>query len=246
MTTLLQIIRINYRLENISSMPMSFNISFILMILSASALPLLAFLALILRRNLLQGKVKILLLLIGATLLGITIVGTFKEHGQTLSWKDVIASSGGALLTLFILSHFSHGHKHAVHEEGAKGIVISEAFHSLLDGAVIGATYLVNPLLGYAATVGIISHELPKIIGTLTIFRSLGLSIKKTILYGIVAQIGSPVAAMLVYSLGKQFNEAQFQALEIASVSSLAAIVFWIIYLEIRFHIKHPHDGHSH
>lgn len=227
-------------------MPMSFNISFILMILSASALPLLAFLALILRRNLLQGKVKILLLLIGATLLGITIVGTFKEHGQTLSWKDVIASSGGALLTLFILSHFSHGHKHAVHEEGAKGIVISEAFHSLLDGAVIGATYLVNPLLGYAATVGIISHELPKIIGTLTIFRSLGLSIKKTILYGIVAQIGSPVAAMLVYSLGKQFNEAQFQALEIASVSSLAAIVFWIIYLEIRFHIKHPHDGHSH
>lgn len=227
-------------------MPMSFNISFILMILSASALPLLAFLALILRRNLLQGKVKILLLLIGATLLGITIVGTFKEHGQTLSWKDVIASSGGALLTLFILSRFSHGHKHTVHEEGAKGIVISEAFHSLLDGAVIGATYLVNPLLGYAATVGIISHELPKIIGTLTIFRSLGLSIKKTILYGIVAQIGSPVAAMLVYSLGKQFNEAQFQALEIASVSSLAAIVFWIIYLEIRFHIKHPHDGHSH
>lgn len=220
--------------------------SFILMILSASALPLLAFLALILRRNLFQGKVKIAILFVGVILLGVTIIDTFKEHGQTLSLKDVLASLGGALLTLFILARFSHGHKHAVEEDGAKGIVISEAFHSLLDGAVIGATYLVNPILGYAATIGIITHELPKMIGTLTIFRSIGLSIRKTILYGIAAQVGSPVAAMLIYTLGKQFNEANFQALEIASVSSLGAIVIWIMYLEVRFHIKHPHDGHGH
>ncbi len=223
------------------------NTSFFLMILSASALPLLAFLALILRRNLFQGKLKIVLLCIGVGLLTITVVDTIKEHSGVLTWKDGLASLGAGLLTLFILSRFSHGHKHDIEEGGAKGIIVSEAFHSLLDGAVIGATYLVNPILGYAATIGILAHELPKIIGTLTIFRSIGLSIKKTILYGIAAQIGSPIAATLIYILGKQFNDAQFQALEIASISSLSAIVLWIIYLEITFHKKHPHStNHTH
>lgn len=224
----------------------TFSLSFVLMIASASALPLLAFLALVLRRNLFQGKLKIVLLCVGVALLSITVIDTFKEHSSALTWKDALASLGGGALTLFILSRFSHGHNHEIEKDGAKGIVISEAFHSLLDGAVIGATYLVNPILGYAATIGILTHELPKIIGTLTVFRSIGLSIKQTILYGIAAQIGSPVAAMLIYTLGKQFNDAQFQALEIASVSSLSAIVLWIIYLEVNFHKKHPDSSHNH
>lgn len=223
---------------------LSFNYSFILMVISASALPLLAFLALMLRVDIFKGKLRIVVLTFGVLLLAYTVHETFKEHGSLFTWKDALASIGGASLTLFILSRFSHGHSHKVQEDGAKGIVISEAFHSLLDGTVIGTTYLINPIVGYAATVGIIIHELPKIVGTLTLFRSIGLSVKKTITYGIAAQIGSPVAAILVYTLGKEFNEEQFQSLEIASVSSLAAIVLWIIYLEIRHHRKHTGHGH--
>lgn len=213
------------------------------MALSASTLPLLAFLTLLLRRNFVHGKVKIILLIIGTILLTITVINTFTEHGEGLTLGDILTSIGTGILTIFILSKFSHGHDHAIEEGGAKGIVISEAFHSLLDGAVIGATYLINPIFGYAATIGIITHELPKIIGTLTLFRSIGISVKKTIAYGVMAQIGSPVAALLVYLLGKQINEEQFHILEIASVSSLAAIVLWIIYLELQFHRRHGGRG---
>ena len=229
------------------------NTSFILMLVSASTLPLLAFLALILRRNLFQGKLKIVFLTLGLTLLSFAIIDTFTEHGDEIGVLDILVGGITALITLFILSRFSHGHHHGAEIEGAKGVALSEAFHSLIDGAVIGATYLVNPLIGYAATLGIIIHELPKIIGTLTVFRGLGMSIKQTIVYGFVAQIGSPVAALLVYTLGKKINHEQFHILEIASVSSLAAIVFWIIYLELRFHAKHGkahlnkhHTDHSH
>lgn len=218
------------------------NTSFVVMLISASTLPLLAFLTLLLRRNFVKGKFKIVLLLGGILLLFITIIDTVREHGDSLNIQNILISAGTGLLTLFILSRFSHGHHHGIQEEGAKGIVISEAFHSLLDGAVIGATYLVNPIFGYAATLGIITHELPKIIGTLTLFRSIGISVKRTIIYGVLAQIGSPVSAILVYILGKQIDETQFQGLEIASVSSLAAIVLWIIYLEIGFHKRHPHS----
>jgi zinc transporter ZupT len=222
------------------------NTPFIFMIMSAGALPALAMLALLLRRNLFTGKWKIFFLILGLILLSFAVYNTIIEHGSELGLLDLFIGGITAVITLFILSHFSHGHNHATELEGAKGIVISEAFHSLIDGSVIGATYLVNPLLGYAATVGILTHELPKIVGTVTLFRSLGLSIKKTILYGIAAQIGSPVSAALIYLLGKKINHEQFQALEIASVSSLAAIVLWIVFLEIRFHIKHDHTDHSH
>lgn len=220
-------------------------VNFILMTISASALPLLAFLSLILRRNVSKGYWKLVFLTIGLFLLIVAVLNTFKEHGEELTSSDAFVGVITAIVTIFILSKFNHGHTHAAEIEGAKGIVISEAFHSLIDGAVIGATYLVNPLIGYAATIGIITHELPKIIGTITVLRSFGLSVKRTITYGIFAQIGSPVAAILVYLIGKQFDHEKFHALEIASISSLAAIVLWIIYLEIKFHVRHP-EKHNH
>jgi len=221
------------------------NTSFILMALSASMLPLLAVLALFLRRNFFKGKWKVLFLAIGLGLLSFTVVDTFHEYGEDFGMNDILLSGATAFITLFILSRFNHSHKHGSELEGAKGIVISEAFHSLIDGAVIGTTYLINPILGYAATLGIIIHELPKIAGTVTVLRSLGLSIKQTITYGMFAQIGSPVAAILVFLLGKQIDHEQFHMLELASISSLAAIVAWIIYLEIRFHIRHKKQNPS-
>lgn len=214
------------------------------MVVSASALPSLALLALLLRRNIFQRKTKALLIVLGFILFMITIGDTISEHRGELTWKDVLIGSLTALLTVYILARYSHHHTHDNHEGGAKGIVISEAFHSLLDGAVIGATYVVSPLLGYAATIGIVTHELPKIIGTITFLRGLGLSTKRTIIYGIFAQIGSPVAALLVYLLGKEFNESEFRFFEIASISSLGAIVLWIMYLEVRFHYDHKDHNH--
>lgn len=224
------------------------NTSFILMALSSSALSLLAVCALLLRRNLFKGPWKLVFLFLGLTLLSFALYDTLLEHNGELGFRDITVGTITALITLFILSRFNHNHSHNQENGGAKGIVVSEAFHSLIDGAVIGATYLISPLLGYAATVGIITHELPKIIGTITIFRSLGLSIKKTIVYGMAAQIGSPVSAILIYMLGKRIDHDQFQSLEIASVSSLTAIVLWIVYLELRYHKEHKHsrDNHDH
>jgi zinc transporter ZupT len=217
----------------------------LLTFLSASALPLLAILGILLRRNLFQGKMKLVILIFGFTLLVYTVFATFMEHGEDLGLPDIFVGGITALITVFILSRFTHGHTHSKEEGGAKGIVVSEAFHSLIDGAVIGATYLVNPLLGGAATIGIIIHELPKIVGTLAIFRGLGLSIKQTVIYGLLAQIGSPIAAVFVFMLGKQLDAEKFHALEIASISSLGAIVLWIIWLEVKYHkdhSKHLHD----
>jgi zinc and cadmium transporter len=216
----------------------------ILTIISACALPLLAVTAVLLRRELISGKAKFLLLGVGVLLLSYAVISDFMHHRDELGVRELIASIIVGGITLFILASFSRHHRHAPSEGGVKGIVVSEAFHSLIDGALIGATYLVNPVLGGAATIGIVAHEFPKILGTLALFRGLNLSIKKTIFYGMLAQGGAPVAALFIYLLGKEVDPEQFHFLEIASLTSLAVIILWIIYLEIRHHRKHSHHNH--
>lgn len=215
----------------------------VLTLLSASALPLLAVLGILLRKDLLQGKMKIAILIAGIILLAYTVTEAFIDHGEELGISDIAVAGATAAITIFILSRFSSTHRHDAEEGGARGIVLSEAFHSVIDGAVIGATYLVNPLLGGAATIGIVMHELPKIIGTLALFRGLGLSTARSVIYGFLSQIGSPISAVFILLAGKQISAEQFHALEIASISSLGAIIVWIIWLEIRYH---KHTRHSH
>jgi zinc transporter ZupT len=218
------------------------NLDFLFVLGSSIALPALSIFALLLRRNLFTGKTKLVLLSLGTFLLLYTVADTFKEHGDDIGTLGVFIGCVTALFTFLILAFFKHKHTHAKEEDGARGIVVSEAFHSLIDGAVIGATYLVSPVLGYTATLGILVHEFPKIVGTLTVFRALGLSVKKTMLYGVLAQIGSPASAMLIYMLGKKVSHEDFHLFEIASISSLATIVVWIIVLEVKHHMSHKHS----
>lgn len=216
----------------------------ILAFISAFTLPLLAVTAVLLRKEFVQGKGKILLIIVGLLLLIYAVTDSLMEHRQEFGIRELTVSLIVGGITLFILATFNRHHHHAAKDGGVKGIILSEAFHSLIDGAVIGATYLVNPVLGGAATIGIIVHEFPKIVGTLALLRGLDLSIKKTIFYGMLAQAGAPIAALFIFLLGKEVDHEQFHLLEVASLVSLATIILWIIYLEIRYHSKNK--GHSH
>jgi hypothetical protein len=59
-----------------------------------------------------------------------------------------------------------------------------------------------------------------------------------------LAQSGAPVAAIFIFLLGKEVDHEQFHLLEIASVISLAIIILWVIFLEIRYHVKHKDHKH--
>ncbi|MEN9552139.1 MAG: hypothetical protein RI935_516 [Candidatus Parcubacteria bacterium] len=214
--------------------------------LSAFILPLLALLAILLRRELVSGKAKVLLLGFGILLLSYAVLSDVLHHRDELGLRELLVSLIVGAITFFILASFNKHHRHNREEGGVKGIVLSEALHSLIDGAVIGATYLVNPVLGGAATLGIVVHEFPKILGTLALLRGLNLSIKKTIFYGMLAQGGAPVSALFIFILGKEIDPEQFHFLEIASLSSLATIIIWILYLEIKYHKKHSHSHSDH
>lgn len=218
--------------------------SFLALLLSSATLPLLAFLAVLLRRKAVSGKLKTVTLVVSLLGLAAVIVGEFFHHGSEFGAHELYAAIVVSVLTFILLARHPHNHAHG-EKSGAKGIVLAEAFHSIFDGAALGVTFLVTPLLGIGAALGIVVHEVPKMLATLALLRSIGLSMKQTIFYGALAQIGAPVTAIIVYLFGMRI-ETEFHIADAAVLASLSTIVLYILYLEIRYHRKHDHTGHVH
>lgn len=222
--------------------------TFITLLATSAALPLLAFLAILLRRNIVTGKLKTVVLFTSLLGLFFVIGSELVRHGKEFGLHELYTGIIVSLVTFIVLSKSGSHHSHGVEESGVKGIVLAEAFHSLFDGLTIGATFLITPLLGAGAVAGIMVHEIPKMIATLGLLRSLGLSTKKTILYGILSQIGAPIAAVLVYLFGIRLT-TEFHIADAAIIASLSTVVLYILFLEIRHHTsekKHKHGDRFH
>lgn len=207
------------------------------MLAATSLLPFLAVLALFLRRNIVQGWIKICMLFLGLALLSFAIFEAFNEHIEDLGNLEITVASIAAVMTFLVLSFV---HKHTVKNGDVKGIALAEFFHSLMDGFVIGTAYLVNPLLGWATMLAIATHELPKILGTVMLIRSLTDNTLDTVKYSAFCQAGVPLAATFVYAMGKNINTEWTHAVELASLTTLSVIVLRVMYHSF------VHRGHSH
>lgn len=89
--------------------------------------------------------------------------------------------------------------------------LIGDALHNLIDGLIIGSSYLVSIPVGIASTVAILLHEIPQEIGDFGVLIHGGFSKKKALLYNfltaLTAIIGTIIALLLAKSVG---NMTQF------------------------------------
>jgi len=136
---------------------------------------------------------KILLLLVGfsaGALIGdvfIHIIPKIVEKGAFTLTVSISIIAG--IVLFFILEkvifwHHCHlpPHKHHVHEFGLTNL-IGDALHNLLDGLIIGASYLVSIPLGIATTVAVILHEVPQEIGDFGVLIHAGFSKTKALTF---------------------------------------------------------------
>lgn len=81
--------------------------------------------------------------------------------------------------------------------------LIGDAAHNLIDGMLIGASYMVSVPLGISTTIAIVLHEIPQEIGEFGVLLHSGMPAKKALflnfLSGIFALFGG-VLALLVFS----------------------------------------------
>jgi len=146
------------------------------------------------------------------------IPATFEGDGPTLGPSLLIL---GGLLLFFVaekLLRHHHGPLH-VHDhperparpELATINVIGDAIHNLIDGALIGASYLASPVLGLSTTIAVLLHEVPQELGDFGILVHSGLGVRKALLLNLgsasLAVVGTVVALLAGSAAGTVVSE---------------------------------------
>ncbi|MFQ5837078.1 MAG: ZIP family metal transporter, partial [Candidatus Bathyarchaeia archaeon] len=79
--------------------------------------------------------------------------------------------------------------------------LFGDGLHNFIDGLIIAASFLVSIPLGTAATMAVISHEVPQEIGDFGILVYGGLSKNKALFYNFLTAITALVGATFMYVL---------------------------------------------
>lgn len=88
-------------------------------------------------------------------------------------------------------------------------VTIGDAFHNLLDGFVIGTSFLGGFSLGVVTTFAVIAHEIPQEISDFSILLHAGWSRRYIILTNVLASLTTVLGAVAAYFLGTYVAVAQ-------------------------------------
>lgn len=115
------------------------------------------------------------------------------------------------VLLFFVLEKFlywRHCHIEGDEEEARKVrplgtlVLVGDAAHNALDGAVIAASYLVSVEAGIATTIAVILHEIPQEIGDFGVLLHTGFSRVRALLFNFISALAAFGGAGIVFMLG--------------------------------------------
>jgi zinc and cadmium transporter len=102
--------------------------------------------------------------------------------------------------------HWRHCHmpitKQHIHPY-AKMNLVGDFVHNIIDGIIIGASYLVNIPVGIATTIAVIIHEIPQEISDFGVLIHGGFSRGKALLYNFFTALSAFIGAAIALILGK-------------------------------------------
>ena len=105
------------------------------------------------------------------TLLGVALLALLPEALQVLPPRRVFESLLGGILLFFVLEKlvlWRHCHTNdcEVHGSAASLVLVGDAFHNFVDGAIIGAAVLTSVPLGVSTAIAVATHEIPRRLAT--------------------------------------------------------------------------------
>ncbi len=114
----------------------------------------------------------------------------------------------GGILLFFMLEKFLRWrHCHDEHDEDDNSHIgqinlVGDALHNLLDGALIGASFLVSFEVGVATTLAVILHEIPQEIGDFGVLVHAGYSTKKALVFNFVSALFALIGLIITLIIG--------------------------------------------
>jgi zinc and cadmium transporter len=128
-----------------------------------------------------------------------------KAKGFTLEVSAAVIF--GIALFFFIEKIIKWRHCHELEcKEHTKSLgymnLIGDGVHNLIDGLIIGGSYLASIPLGIATTLAVIFHEIPQEIGDFGVLLHSGFSTKKALLFNFLSALTAVVGVAAVLALG--------------------------------------------
>lgn len=84
--------------------------------------------------------------------------------------------------------------------------IVGDAAHNLIDGMLVAASFMVSVPIGVTTTVAIVLHEIPQEIGDFGILVNGGLSVRKALLFNLLAALMAFLGAVITLLIGAQVS----------------------------------------
>ncbi len=85
--------------------------------------------------------------------------------------------------------------------------LIGDGVHNLVDGMIIGASFVASVPMGIATTLAVIMHEIPQEIGDFGVLIHGGLPVKKALLYNFLSALGAIAGAVISLLIGQHLKD---------------------------------------
>ncbi len=189
-------------------MPIIYLYSFV-SVLAVSLISLIGVFSLSFKEEIIKKYINLFISLAVGALLGdafIHLIPEALENSSNPLLVSLLIIAG--ILFFFIVEKFFHWHHHGedkeenhIHPVG-KLILFSDGVHNLIDGIIIGASFLVSVPVGIATTIAVILHEIPQEIGDFAVLLHAGYTKTRALWLNFLSGLLSIAGLIFVFILG--------------------------------------------
>lgn len=158
------------------------------------------------------------------TLLGAAFLEMIPKALSQADAGDISRATLAGIIGFFALEKlvlWRHCHAGDCQVHGRKGtlILVGDAFHNFVDGAVIAAAFLTSIPLGVTVTLAVIAHEVPQEIGDFAILLDSGFRPVQALLLNVLSASTALPGGILAYFWLAEMKEAMPYVLALSAAS---------------------------
>jgi zinc and cadmium transporter len=137
-------------------------------------------------------------------LLGVSMLALLPSTLEQLPPPRVFGTLLAGILLFFVLEKlvlWRHCHTHdcEVHEGSVVTVLVGDAFHNFVDGAVVAGAVLTSIPLGITTALAVAAHESPQEVGDFAILLNAGYSRGRALWLNVLSSAASPVGAIAAF-----------------------------------------------
>jgi zinc and cadmium transporter len=138
-------------------------------------------------------------------LLGVALLALLPEALTLVSPAVVFGTLLAGILVFFVLEKLvllRHCHADAclVHGATAPLVIIGDAFHNFIDGAIICVAVLTSIPLGINTAIAVAAHEIPQEVGDVAILLAAGYSRRRALILNLVSGASGILGALMAFA----------------------------------------------